>query len=193
MPTVVKGLGEGEPTTIRPAVVADAAGIGAVACAAWQWAYRGILADDLLDRLTTERFSEMWDRQLSAPVASTFVLVAEVKGRVVGFVAVGPERDGTTPSNRGEVYAINLDPDWVGRGIGRAVFAAGCSELFDGGFRRAVLWVLRGNARARRFYKVAGWRPDGQERIVRDWFPGYELDEVRYAVDLDGRVDPTFS
>jgi ribosomal protein S18 acetylase RimI-like enzyme len=169
---------------IRPAIVADAAGIGAVACAAWQWAYRGILADELLDRLTKEEFSLMWERQLSAPAASTFVLVAEVPGGVVGFVAGGPERDQATPTKQGEIYAINLDPAWVGRGMGRALFSAGSNALFESGFRRAVLWVLRDNARARRFYEIARWQADGEERILRDGFPGYQLEEVRYAGDI---------
>jgi GNAT superfamily N-acetyltransferase len=134
--------------------------------------------------LSTEEFSQMWERQLSTPVASSFVRVAEVEGGVVGFVAVGPERGEATPTNRGEIYAINLNPNWVGRGIGRALFSAGSTELFEAGCMHAVLWVLRRNTRARRFYEIAGWRPDGGERILRDWFPGYELDEVRYAGDL---------
>jgi RimJ/RimL family protein N-acetyltransferase len=169
---------------IRPARLADAAGIGEVACAAWQWAYRGILADELLDRLTKEEFSRMWERQLRAPAASTFVLVAEVQGGLIGFVAGGPERDEPSVANQGEIYAINLKPAWVGRGIGRALFSAGSNALFEGGFRRAVLWVLRGNERARRFYEGASWRADGEQRILRDWFPGYELEEVRYACDI---------
>jgi GNAT superfamily N-acetyltransferase len=170
--------------SLRPATVADAAEMGKVAFAAWQWAYRGVLPDELLDGLTVDEFTERWERRLRTAPASSFCLHAEVEGAVVGFVAGGPNRDETTAPHSGEIYAINVHPDRVGRGIGRALFAAGCNQLVEGGSRHAILWVLRGNARARRFYEVAGWRPEEEDRVVKDWFRGHELDEVRYAVDL---------
>lgn len=37
-------------------------------------------------------------------------------------------------------------------------------ELVRGGFASAALWVLEGNARARRFYHAHGWTPDGARR-----------------------------
>ena len=41
----------------------------------------------------------------------------------------------------------------------------------------AVLWVLVGNERADRFYRVDGWLPDGARRRVEAW--GIDVDEVR--------------
>jgi hypothetical protein len=46
------------------------------------------------------------------------------------------------------------------------------------GFAESVLWVLPGNARARRFYEIAGWVADGTERTA-DVF-GVTVPEVRY-------------
>jgi hypothetical protein len=37
------------------------------------------------------------------------------------------------------------------------------------GFAEAVLWVLVGNERAERFYRIDGWRPDDCERTVELW------------------------
>jgi hypothetical protein len=37
-------------------------------------------------------------------------------------------------------------------------------ELRAAGFAGATLWVLQSNARARRFYGVAGWQTDGGRR-----------------------------
>ncbi len=48
-----------------------------------------------------------------------------------------------------------------------------------------MLWVLAGNARARRFYQRCGWSPDGVDQIVP--IAGVDLGEVRYAIDLDQR------
>jgi hypothetical protein len=41
-----------------------------------------------------------------------------------------------------------------------------------------VLWVLAGNARARRFYEIAGWVADGAERTSEVF--GATVSEVRY-------------
>jgi RimJ/RimL family protein N-acetyltransferase len=41
-----------------------------------------------------------------------------------------------------------------------------------------VLWVLPGNARARRFYERAGWAADGTEKTSEAF--GVSFDEVRY-------------
>jgi GNAT superfamily N-acetyltransferase len=72
---------------------------------------------------------------------------------VVGFALVGPAQD---PAGAGQLYAINVDPDHWGTGAGRALLAAAQAELVRLGYREAVLWVLPGNACARRFYEVAG-------------------------------------
>jgi hypothetical protein len=34
----------------------------------------------------------------------------------------------------------------------------------DEGYREAILWVLAGNERARRFYEAAGWTLDGAQK-----------------------------
>jgi len=48
----------------------------------------------------------------------------------------------------------------------------------DNGFTAVVLWVLETNARARRFYEVAGFAPDGGEQV--ETFGAVPLREVRY-------------
>jgi RimJ/RimL family protein N-acetyltransferase len=58
---------------------------------------------------------------------------------------------------------------------------AALAALRSAGFRRAVLWTLTGNARARRFYEKAGFAPDGATNILTG-LGGVE--ELRYASDL---------
>lgn len=58
------------------------------------------------------------------------------------------------------------------------------------GMRGAILWVLESNARARRFYERAGWRPDGGTKIESRG--EIELHEVRYrAVIAEDHVSIT--
>lgn len=52
----------------------------------------------------------------------------------------------------------------------------------DAGYPRLLLWVLKANDRARRFYGRAGFVPDGAgEDFVVD---GVAVPEVRYAMRL---------
>lgn len=46
-----------------------------------------------------------------------------------------------------------------------------------------MLWVLTGNARARRCYERAGWSADGAAR-VEELAAGVPIDEVRYVKGL---------
>ncbi|MPZ99320.1 MAG: GNAT family N-acetyltransferase [Dehalococcoidia bacterium] len=97
-------------------------------------------------------------------------------------------RSTTATSRRGTatLHWIHLDPAYVGTGIGRALMAHALDDLRERGYRAVVLWVLEGNARARRFYEIGGWTPDGAhaERL----FPAGGLDwpavEVRYRREL---------
>jgi hypothetical protein len=48
------------------------------------------------------------------------------------------------------------------------------------GFWCATLWALDSNDRARRFYRKAGWVPDGATKV--DEREGFSLQEVRYRI-----------
>ena len=94
---------------------------------------------------------------------------------MTGFANVGPAED---PAGAGELYAINVDPDAWGTGAGRALLEAAQAKLARMGFAETVLWVLPANARARRFYEIAGWVSDGTERTME--VLGVVVPEVRY-------------
>jgi ribosomal protein S18 acetylase RimI-like enzyme len=161
--------------TVRPARIPDAPAIGRVHVRAWQAAYRGHMPDVYLDGLRAEDRAAYWERTLRRDELRGTILVVERGGEVVGFAAVGPSPD---PPGAGELYAINLDPDHWGTGTGRALLEEAQAELARLGFGETVLWVLTGNARARRFYEIAGWVADGSER-TREVF-GVTVPEVRY-------------
>jgi hypothetical protein len=60
--------------------------------------------------------------------------------------------------------------------------AAARAQLLRQGFLEGVLWVLVGNDRAQRFYRVDGWLPDGTRRDQEVW--GITVDEIRYRRPL---------
>ncbi len=110
-------------------------------------------------------------------------ILALEEERVVGFATVGPSRK-EDPSGWGELYALYVDPDEWRRGIGTALLDAANRRLTDGGFRRACLWVLSNNVRARRFYERQGWVPT--DTVATREFTGVSVEEVLYVRALDG-------
>jgi GNAT superfamily N-acetyltransferase len=171
--------------TIRPATREDAPAIARVHILGWQQAYRGQLPDAFLEALDAnlERRTANWAAQIDrASQSGRRVRVAEQDGSLVGFVGFGPADGEAEDLKLGEIYAIYLDSAHWGRGIGRSLFRSATQELRGAGFNAAVLWVLETNERARRFYEIAGWNPDGQTR--REEREQIVLKEVRYRLTL---------
>jgi ribosomal protein S18 acetylase RimI-like enzyme len=165
---------EGEPK--------DAEAIAGIHVRAWQAAYRGQLTDDYLDGLRVEDRLEQHRRALESPPADHRMWVAEDGGHPVGFAVTARSEDADADDRTAELYAIYLDPDRVGTGVGRELFAHAVEDLRARGFRTATLWVLEHNERARRFYEVAGWKPDGattNQRVDCEMRP-----TIRYRVEL---------
>ncbi len=147
----------------------------------WQVAYRSLLPDDYLDQLRPEDRAEKYDFVSLVPRRPGTIVAVE-DGAIVGFATTMPSREPDLPRH-GEVCALYVDPGLWGGGIGVALISAARAQLFELGFRSAVLWVLAGNVRAERFYQIDGWAPDGLHRIDSVW--GVTVDEVRYQRRLE--------
>ncbi len=80
------------------------------------------------------------------------IWVWEEAGRILGFSAADT-RDGT-------IWALFIDPEHEGRGIGRALLAVACDVLRNAGHRTASLTTDPGT-RADRFYRKSGWAAEG--------------------------------
>lgn len=169
---------------IRRARPGDAKAIAHVHVRTWQTAYRDQLPDDLLDSISLQARKESWQGVIDRlPDSRHRVWVAELEGDLVGFVSTGPTRDeDSDPSTTGEVYAIYVLPSFWGQGIGRTLMHSALEEMRSQGFRDITLWVLKTNARTRRFYETAGWRTDGSMRD--EMIGGVPAREVRYRVAL---------
>lgn len=182
---------EGEPlpdpsavASIRLATIADAQAIAEIQICSWQWAYRDLLPQDYLDHMATTLSTRIEARRTeleSVPKAQRW-WIAEYMQQIAGFALSGPSRDPDAVPATAEIYALYLSPEATGKGIGRALFSHAVEDLRQRGYEQATLWVLEGNARARRFYETAGWMPDGMSKIVER--PGAVLHEVRYVTVL---------
>ena len=166
-------------TEIRALTEADIDAVAAVHVRAWQTAYAGLIPDDYLGALDPAALAAR--RRSGSHPGQTVVAVDD--GTIVGFASFGRYRDDPA-SGTGELYAIYVDPDRTGRGVGRLLLAAAKEGLTAAGFPAVRLWVLEENHRARRFYERAGLRPDGARQNYTPRGTTIEVPEVRYATDL---------
>lgn len=140
---------------IRCANAEDAAGIARVRAESWRTAYRGIVSDEYLDAIDVAEWSERQRLNMENQPAELVSLVADYAGLIVGWAALGPNRETGTPF-AGELYAIYLLPEYWRRGIGRLLMEATAESLLERGMRSMILWVLAENRPARRFYEALG-------------------------------------
>jgi formamidopyrimidine-DNA glycosylase len=168
----------------RRARLRDARGVAEIHVEAWRFAYTGLVPKAHLDALSVRHRVELWDRLIREPPEpdhATFVLARGEE--ILGFADAGRSR-GSDPADEhaGEVMAIYLRPSLVGAGHGRRLFRHALRHLATRGYREAVVWLLEGNARARRFYEAAGFRADGGRTVWRG--SGIELPEIRMRCAL---------
>lgn len=149
---------------------------------AWQAAYRGLMPDDYLAGLRPEDRARHYNFGTLDPGRPRTLVAVEVD-TVLGFTTIAPARD-EDAAGQGEIYALYVEPGCWGRGVGRALTAAARGELHGLGFRKAVLWVVAGNARAEQFYRADGWNPDGSRRQQQVW--SVTVETARYARTLIG-------
>ena len=183
---------------IRSASPADAAEISGVQRDSWLAAYQGIIAHEIIDRVTAPdggaRVRQVfrlrpWQRMVVAVVQKP----ADEPG-IVGYASFGPELDVFAPwphpvspagqqGQVGELYALYVHPAWWSTGTGRALMDHVLAKVSRAGFPNVMLWVLERNARARRFYERAGFQPDGASHVL-DGLGG--VIEIRYRRALGG-------
>jgi ribosomal protein S18 acetylase RimI-like enzyme len=137
----------------RPATIDDADGIARVHVASWRTTYRTLLPADFLDSLSEVRYAERWQRFIEGEANRAYVI--EDAQRVVGFASCGRERAGEIGYS-GELYAIYVLDDFQRRGYGRDLVRAVVGGLGALGLDDMIVWVLRDNGQARRFYEQLG-------------------------------------
>jgi GNAT superfamily N-acetyltransferase len=166
----------------------DAGAIAAVHIGSWLGAYRGLVPEATLSRLSAAERTRQWLEWLRDPTRPR-TLVADRGEGIEGFCSLAMPARGEGPdSDLAEIPAFYVAPDAWRMGIGSALMTRALAEMVEAGFSRAVIWVLEGNDRAIAFYEATGWRLDGG----RDrWTPQLEgaeaLPVLSLRIDLDAR------
>jgi len=139
---------------IRPARAADGDAIARVHVDTWRDAYAGILPTGyLVNRVRIGARQSLW--KLGVPTSRARLdetLVAEVES-VVGFVSFGNARHAR--GRIGEIYALYVQPDMQGQGLGRSLVEVALGRMFRAGFEQVDVEVLAANP-SRHFYAALG-------------------------------------
>ncbi|MDI9628631.1 MAG: mycothiol synthase [Acidobacteriota bacterium] len=103
-----------------------------------------LTADDFRARMASEWFRD-----------EDLLVARDATGRLVGYhwtKLTAP--NGVT---RGEVYVLGVDPDFAGRGAGRALLSAGIIHMRSLGATHIDLYVEQSNERVVAMYRTAGF------------------------------------
>lgn len=167
---------------VRPAGAPDAQALARVHVRSWRAAYAGLVDEAHLAGLDVDDRARQWRDRLVGGGPGEGTYVATLGSAVVGFASVGPVRDEDLARQQerwAEVYALYVDPDRWGAGVGTALWGA-VEAGWDQGIAAVALWVLHDNVRAREFYAARGLAPDGAERRIS--IGSRKLTELRMVI-----------
>lgn len=141
------------PVRIREMVLSDCERVAEIRIRGWRTAYRGLMPQSYLDALSVAADAARRRERFGRGGGAIVNLVAERDGEVVGWACHGPYRDDVARGDgigAAELYAIYVDPERIGAGVGRALLTESIARCTAAGHERMLLWVLEGNTRARR-------------------------------------------
>ena len=136
-----------EKITIRQATADDVRQIAEILVEDWQTAYRGIIDSAYLDAMSVE---ERYRRELQRYGIYT---VAAAGKEILGFA--WNEMDGGEAADC-EIIALYVRYARRKSGIGKALFRDSVEHFRASGKKRMIVWCLRENAEARKFYEKMG-------------------------------------
>lgn len=125
----------------------DARQIAEIIVEDWKNAYRGIIDNDFLDSMGVE---ERYQRELQR---YQIYKVAAVDEKIMGLTwnEIADNEDSDC-----EIIALYVRYEERKSGIGRALFLDSVEEFKSQGKKRMIIWCLKENYEARKFYEKMG-------------------------------------
>ncbi|MDR4887476.1 GNAT family N-acetyltransferase [Fredinandcohnia sp. QZ13] len=143
-----------------------------VAKTTWNATYEGIIPLEVQDNFLKSAYN---DERMKQRLEQSFLFVAEVDGRVVGFANFSPVRE----DGKVELGSIYLYPEYQDKGIGSALLQQGIKDL--DGVKEIYINVEKDNKIGKTFYEAKGFE------IVKEFdeeFEGHILKTVRMALKI---------
>ena len=161
---------------IRRVKQGDADALGAVQTASWKAAFRGILSEEMLEKLTDpQKTAAMYRRLLADGTGNGYI--GEIDGKAHCIAYWDKTRDADMPQYA-EIICIHSLPDNWRKGYGGQMMDRLLADIAQAGFEKVMLWVFTENARARAFYEAKGFRPTDKIQ------PAFGTTEICYVKEL---------
>lgn len=163
--------------SVRPATARDAKAIAEIHVATWQAAYKDVMPQDYINKMTVEKRQAYWREAIE--FSEPQVLVATCDDQIVGFVGFDRSRDANTRSTVGEIWAIYVSPAHWGQGAGLALWDGARDGLKEEGCTQVTMWVLLRNERALQFCEHAAGFKREMPSLKTVAFGDTKLEEIR--------------
>lgn len=164
---------------IRRATFEDIDGAAEVLVAAWTWAYKGVVSDELLGQQQVgpraQRIRERWD-----PSALALVVIEDER-------VVGNTREQKPVGLAGydvEIGSLYVHPDYARRGYGRLLLRAMVSKLLTTGGKSLCIHTLSGNMIGRGFYERMGGMVVAEDTWAEYPAVWYGWSDMRVILDI---------
>ncbi|KYH34009.1 protease synthase and sporulation negative regulatory protein PAI 1 [Clostridium tepidiprofundi DSM 19306] len=149
---------------IRYANSDDAKELGIIHSQSWKIAYKGIVPDSVLNNISAEKREKYFYNALTEKIEEDALIFVDDKP--IGFICIGKCRDNDLDDSYGEIWGIYLLPSYWNQGLGYKLINWGINALIDRGFKNIILWVLKENINACKFYEKVGFCFEGTEKEI---------------------------
>lgn len=162
--------------SVRPSLPEDADRLGQIQVAAWRHA--ALLPAETLTTAEPTDFAQAWRSAITSPPSAKHRMLTACAGpAVVGFAALAPADEDT-----GEIVALEVHPDHVGKGHGSRLLAACTDILKTTGAAHVRTWVVSTDSHRAAFLTEAGLAPLGVRRRLDA--AGTEVIEEAYGAEF---------
>jgi ribosomal protein S18 acetylase RimI-like enzyme len=158
--------------TIRDMTLEDLKDVQDVAKTSWHATYEGIIPLSVQENFLKSAYN---DEMMKARLVRSFLFVAEVTGKIVGFANFSPVNE----EGDAELSAIYLSPEYQGKGIGTTLLNQGILKI--DGVKKIYLNVEKENNIGVTFYEAKGFK---QIEEFDEDFDGHILKTVRMVLNV---------
>lgn len=136
---------------IRRAKTGDEKNIAGVIVNTWKYAYIGIVPDDFLMSLTTDKHEQLLKEHIKEQ-KETIILLENDDGKIIGMVSGGKDRSGAFDC---EIVAIYILPEYQKKGYGKQLFKYIIEDHKNNNCRSMIVWTFKEN-KDQKFYEKLG-------------------------------------
>ena len=172
----------------RQSCMNDASDIAKIHYQCWQTNYIDIIDHTFLNSLKLE--DRIKNREKIIREDPCIQLVTLYENKVVGFCDAGSFyfrenqtvaiHDSAKFKEPGEIYAIYIDPKYQNNGIGQILFSEARRQLFQKGLAPFIVWTLKDNSIAYKFYEKLNGKIIGDMNVN---FGGREYGQIAFKFD----------